>query len=113
MGAQTHPVVDLYCASDLHTVFVRSVSWRDGSGARDDGFAVGRFADASLRRFGRNGGVVSDAVSDEVPFYEPAVAHHIGGRDCGVQFYYYAHDEHGYFAAGLFFGGRGEDTRHV
>ena len=69
--------------------------------------------DAPLCRFGRHGGVVSDAVSDEVPLHEPTAAHHIGGRDCGVQFYHYADDEHGYSAAGLFFGGRGEDTRHV
>ena len=60
-----------------------------------------------------HGGVVSDVVSDEVPFHEPTIAHHIGGRDCGVQFYYDAHDEHGCSAAGLFSCGRGEDTRHV
>ena len=57
--------------------------------------------------------MIPDAVSDEVPLHEPTAAHHIGGRDCGVQFYYYAHDEHGYSAAGLFSRGRGEDTRHV
>lgn len=105
--------MDLYYPSPLHTVFVRRVSRRDGSGTRDDGVTTGRPADAPLCRFGRHGGVVSDVVSDEVPFHEPTAAHHISGRDCGVQFYYYAHDEHGCSAAGLFSCGRGEDTRHV
>ena len=113
MGAQTHPAVDIYCAGHLHTVFVRRVSRRDGSGTRDDGFAVGRAADAPLCRFGRHGSVVSDAVSDEVPFHEPTAAHNFGGRDSDMQSYYDADDEHGYSAAGLFSRGRGEDTRHV
>ena len=113
VGTEGNPAVDLYSASYLHTVLVRGLSRCDGSGTRDDGLAVGRAADAPLCRFGRHGGVVSDAVPDEVPLHQPTVAHHIGGRDCGVQFYYYAHDEHGYSAAGLFFGRCGEDTRHV
>ena len=112
MGAQTHPAVDIYCTSALHTVFVRRVSRRDGSGTRDDGFAVGRAADTPLCRFGRHGGVVPDTVSDEVPLHQPTVAHHISGRNCGMQFYYYADDEHGYSAAGLFSRRCGEDTRH-
>ena len=112
MGAQTHPAVDIYCASDLHPVFVRGLSWRDGSGTRDDGVATGRVADAPLCRFGRNGGMVPDAVSDEVPLHEPTAAYHFGGRDSDMQSYYDADDEHGYSAAGLFSRGRGEDTRH-